>query len=91
MAWYVYMVRCRDGNLYCGVAKDVLRRIAEHNNSNRGSRYTRARRPVALAWRKRLASRSAACREEARIKSLPKRSKETLCRGTACKLPRRSR
>jgi putative endonuclease len=72
MVWYVYMVRCRDGSLYCGVARDVLRRIDEHNNSTRGSRYTRARRPVALAWRKRLASRSAACREEARIKSLPK-------------------
>src|SRR5207249_11459149 len=28
--WSVYVVRCRDGALYTGIATDVRRRIAEH-------------------------------------------------------------
>ena len=46
-AWFVYLVRCRDGSLYTGIARDVNARVAAHNQG-RGARYTRGRRPVAL-------------------------------------------
>lgn len=78
MEWFVYLLRCADDTLYCGVCTDVERRVAEHNTSPRAARYTRARRPVSLAWQQGLESRSDACREEARIKRLSRAAKERL-------------
>jgi predicted GIY-YIG superfamily endonuclease len=71
---FVYLLRCSDGSLYCGWATDVSRRLAEHQ-AGKASRYTRSRRPVELAWSKRMRSRSEALREEARIKRLPRAKK----------------
>lgn len=76
--WYVYLVRCSDDTLYCGVCTDLDRRVQEHNESPLGARYTRARRPVTLAWSRKYADRSTACREEARIKRLSRAQKEQL-------------
>ncbi len=45
--WVVYLVRCSDKSLYCGISNDVHRRLKEHN-SGRGAKYTRSRRPVEL-------------------------------------------
>lgn len=47
MVWKVYLVRCNDGSLYCGVAKDVAARVATHNEG-KGAKYTRSRLPVTL-------------------------------------------
>ena len=38
--WYVYLIECRDGSLYTGIATDVDRRYAEHV-AGKGARYTR--------------------------------------------------
>lgn len=77
---YVYILRCGDGSLYTGIAKDLARRLAEHQ-AGRASRYTRSRRPVALAWSREVGSWSAALREEIRIKALRRRQKEELVAG----------
>jgi putative endonuclease len=45
--WVVYLVRCSDKSLYCGISNDVHRRLKEHN-TGRGAKYTRSRRPVEL-------------------------------------------
>jgi putative endonuclease len=71
---YVYLLRCADDSLYCGWTTDVRRRLAEHR-AGTASRYTRNRRPVALAVVIAVADRSAALREEARIKRLPRAAK----------------
>lgn len=76
--WSVYMVRCADGSLYTGITKSLSKRIEEHNHSNLGSKYTRARRPVVLAYSERCESRSAASKREAAIKSMSKKEKEAL-------------
>ena len=73
-AW-VYLLRCRDGSLYCGWTNDLDRRLRAHE-AGRASRYTASRRPVALAVAVAQADPSAARREEARIKALPKAAKE---------------
>ena len=73
MAW-VYLLRCADGTLYCGWAVDVQRRLAAHN-AGRASRYTRSRLPVELAWSQAQPDHTAARREEARIKALPRAGK----------------
>ena len=70
----MYLLRCADGSLYCGWTNDVARRLAAHA-AGTASRYTRARRPVELAWQLEVADRRAALREEARIKRLPRRAK----------------
>jgi putative endonuclease len=74
VAAWVYLLRCSDGTLYCGWTVDVEQRVAAHNGG-RASRYTRARLPVVLAWSRRLPDRTAARREEARIKVLTRAGK----------------
>ena len=71
---FVYLLRCRDGSLYCGWTTDVDRRVAEHA-AGTASRYTRSRLPVELAWSARMPSRNDAMREEVRIKRLTRREK----------------
>jgi putative endonuclease len=71
---HVYLLRCADDSLYCGWTTDISRRLAEHR-SGTASRYTRSRRPVVLAAAIPVADRSAALREEARIKRLSRAAK----------------
>ncbi len=69
--WAVYMLRCADDTIYTGVAKDVQRRLLEHNEDNvKGAKYTRARRPVKLVYSELCDSRSSACKRESEIKKL---------------------
>ena len=75
-AW-VYLLRCADGSLYCGWTTDVGRRVDAHK-AGRAPRYTRSRLPVDLAWSSAVPDASAARREEARIKSLPRAEKLAL-------------
>jgi predicted GIY-YIG superfamily endonuclease len=77
--FWVYIVRCTDGSLYTGSTNAVGRRLREHN-SGRGSKYTRSRRPVSLAFLERAADRRSALRLEARIKKLARSEKLDLCR-----------
>lgn len=58
------------------MARDVVRRLAQHNGTLAGgARYTRSRRPVQLCAAASCASRSEALRLEARVKKLPKKAK----------------
>jgi len=75
-AW-VYLLRCADGSLYTGWTTDVRRRLAQHQ-AGTASRYTRPRRPVALALSLPMVDRGAARREEARIKRLSRAEKVRL-------------
>jgi len=60
------------------VTTDITRREQEHNQSNKGAKYTRVRRPVVMVYQQSCDSRSAACKEEARLKKLSKAHKESL-------------
>jgi putative endonuclease len=70
----VYLLRCSDGSLYCGWTSDLKRRLVAHA-AGRGARYTASRLPVTLAAARRMPDRSAAMREEARIKTLTRTQK----------------
>ncbi len=80
-AWFAYILQCADGTLYTGVTTDVARRVSEHNGSAKGAKYTRVRRPVALAHQEAFATRSEACAREAVIKKLTRQEKEALIKG----------
>jgi putative endonuclease len=79
---YVYLLRCADGTLYCGWTTDPERRERQHQ-AGTASRYTRRRRPVEIVWVRQVADRSAALREEWRIKQLTRDEKWALVRGVA--------
>jgi putative endonuclease len=75
--WYVYIVRCRDGSLYTGIAKDVQSRVSQHNEG-RGATYTRTRLPVELVYQEDSMTHSEALVREAEIKRLPRSKKEEI-------------
>mgnify|MGYP001296944987 FL=1 len=81
MEWWVYILRCADGSLYTGIARDVDRRAAVHNRGQ-GAKYTRSRLPVTVVWREAQPSKGAALRREAAIKRLRREEKLALIRGT---------
>jgi putative endonuclease len=68
---YCYIVECADGTFYTGWTTDPERRLREHN-AGRGAQYTRARRPVHLAYVEAHPDRSAAMRRERALKALPR-------------------
>ncbi len=73
-SWVVYIVRCVDKSLYTGITTDLNRRTGMHNAGS-GAKYTRSRRPVEAVYSSRLMTRSAALKEENRIKSLTRAQK----------------
>ena len=82
---FVYILRCGDGTLYTGSAKDLAARLRMHLRG-RASRYTRSRLPVTLLWSCELPTWGDALREENRIKRLPRRLKEALASGPGLEL-----
>ena len=53
-AYSVYLVRCRDGSLYTGIATDVERRLKEHEASPRGAKYLRGKGPLTLIYEREI-------------------------------------
>lgn len=78
MQYFVYIVECADKTLYCGTARDVNKRILEHNESMRGAKYTKTRRPVVLKYFETFSSKSAALKREHAIKKLTRKKKVEL-------------
>jgi len=76
--WWVYLLRCKDNTLYCGITTDLDRRVFEHNFTGNAAKYTRSRRPVSLVWSRKVENRSSALKMENKIKKLPKKSKEMM-------------
>ncbi len=77
--YYVYLLKCSDGTLYCGIAKDLEKRVKEHNGIlSGGAKYTSGRRPVKLVYYETCQSLSEALTREAKIKKLNRANKITL-------------
>jgi len=77
--WVCYLLACADGSLYAGITNALERRLAAHDAGS-ASKYTRARRPVRLAWLEPCRDRSDASRREAAVKALPREAKLALTR-----------
>ncbi|UXY14385.1 GIY-YIG nuclease family protein [Chitiniphilus purpureus] len=78
MGWYLYVIECRGGSLYTGIATDVARRWQEHAGG-RGARYTRAHPPVRLLAIAPHPDRASALRAEAALKRLKPLAKRAFC------------
>lgn len=76
--WYVYLLRCNDNSLYAGITTNIERRLHQHNHTKLGAKYTRAKRPVTLAFIETAQDKSSACKRECQLKKLNKSQKEQL-------------
>lgn len=79
MAWFVYLIECKDGSIYTGIAIDVNARYAAHVRGE-GARYTRSHPPRRLLAAIEYPDRSAATKAEYQIKRLTSRDKRELGR-----------
>lgn len=73
--YYLYILECADQTLYTGITTDLKRRTAEHNKNKLGAKYTATRRPVKIVYSKKYKNRSAALKEEVRVKKLTRQQK----------------
>lgn len=78
--WSLYLIRCRDGELYTGISNDVEQRMAQHREG-KGAKFTRGKGPLKLAFHQTVGDRSRASRLEWRVKRLRKKDKERLVGG----------
>jgi putative endonuclease len=78
--YYLYILECADKTLYTGITINLLRRVAQHNSSKLGAKYTRSRRPVKLVYSKKFRNRSTAAKAESRIKNIPRNAKLEMTR-----------
>ena len=77
MAWSLYLLRCGDGTLYCGIALDAEARLAQHQ-AGKGARYTRGRGPLELVYTEPCATKGDALRRERDVKRMTRAAKLAL-------------
>jgi putative endonuclease len=77
LAWTLYLLRCGDGTLYCGIALDVEARLAQHR-AGKGAKYTRGRGPLELVYAEPCASKPEALRRERAVKRMSRAAKLAL-------------
>jgi putative endonuclease len=82
---YTYMLKCSDGTLYTGWTNDLEKRVEAHN-SGKGAKYTKARRPVELAYYEEFETKEQAMKREYAIKQLGRKEKQKLIAGKKIKL-----
>jgi putative endonuclease len=75
--WVVYLVRCADDTLYCGITNDLVARLAAHT-AGKGAKYTRGRGPLQLVACQRCRDKRIALRIEHAVKRLPRSQKLAL-------------
>ena len=79
------MLKCSDGTLYTGWTNDLEKRVEAHN-SGKGAKYTKARRPVELAYYEEFETKEQAMKREYAIKQLGRKEKQKLIAGKKVKL-----
>ena len=77
MAWHLYLLRCGDGTLYCGIALDVQARLKQHKEG-KGAKYTRGRGPLELVHEEACGTRAEALKRERQVKRLSRNAKLAL-------------
>ena len=76
-AWFLYVLRCSDDTLYTGITTDYKRRLHEHNNTARGAKYTRGRRPSEILFAESFGDHSSVLKAERRFKKLCRLGKKS--------------
>ncbi|MGL4221519.1 MAG: GIY-YIG nuclease family protein [Shewanella sp.] len=74
--WYLYLIRCANGQLYTGITTDVARRFNEHQSSSpKAAKYLRGKGPLTLMYQEQVGTRSDALKREIAVKKLSRAQK----------------
>ena len=77
---YAYILECKDGTYYTGWTNNLEKRLKDHNEG-KGAKYTRARRPVVLAYYEEFETKEEAMQREYAIKQMKRSEKAALIDG----------
>ncbi len=79
----MYLLKCANNSLYCGITNDLPRRLCQHNGEIKGgAKYTRANAPCQLVYQEKMKDRSLASKREYEIKQMDRNSKLALIKST---------
>ena len=77
--WLIYILKCSDGSLYCGITNNLEKRLKQHKGEIKGgAKYTRSHWPCKLVYSEKSVNRSEALQRERYIKKMSKDEKQTL-------------
>lgn len=76
--WYVYIIRSDDDKLYTGIAKNVERRLKQHQKGEKGAKFFRTCRALKVEHIETYLTHSEALKRECHIKKMSKQDKENL-------------
>jgi putative endonuclease len=76
--YFVYLLLCADNTFYTGITTDLVRRLAEHNGTGKGAKYTRSRQPCLLVYSEQLENRSLALKREHELRKTSHLEKRAL-------------
>jgi len=80
MAFFVYILKCKDRTLYVGFTNDLEKRLYAHNHLKSGAKYTKGRRPVKLIYSEKYKTLREAKQREYAVKCLTRKEKLELVR-----------
>lgn len=75
--FYFYIVRCKDGTLYCGSTNNPEKRMKRHN-AGHGSIYVRTHSGGRMVYTETFKTLVRAMRREAQVKKWPRKKKLNL-------------
>jgi len=77
--WLIYILKCRDGSLYCGITNNLEKRLKQHKGEIKGgAKYTRSHWPCKLVYTEKSVNRSEALQREIDIKKMSRDDKQIL-------------
>ena len=75
----MYLLKCANNSLYCGITNDLPKRLRQHNGEIKGgAKYTRANAPCQLIYQEKAQDRSSASKREYEIKQMDNQTKLAL-------------
>lgn len=75
--FYTYLLLTENNTYYCGYTDNIEKRYKKHLEGT-GAKYTKANKPVKIAYLKSFNTKSDAMKEEYRIKHLSRADKDNL-------------
>jgi putative endonuclease len=74
MAYFVYILECKDKTLYTGITNDLEKRFLAHKNGT-GAKYTRSHPPKKIVYSQNFRTKGKALKKEIQIKQLSRLKK----------------
>lgn len=81
MIFWVYILRCANGQYYVGSTDNLALRLREHKTGTDGALFSKAHRPVTLVYTQEFATREEAYAREKQIKGWSHAKKDALISG----------